>query len=89
MNKTTLENGTQIHNNTRSERDKRIFFSLLKNTFEKSDTCEKPETANQEMRESTSIKVEVIDEEVAVKVYVFMFCFSVALNRLKHATHTF
>ena len=67
MNKTTLENGTQIHNNTRSERDKRIFFSLLKNTFGKSDTRAKPETANQEMRESTSIKVEVLEEDVVGK----------------------
>ena len=75
MMKTNLENGSQIYNNTRSERDKRIFFSLLKNNFGKDDTFTKPErfgkgdtlakaeTNNQDMRALTSIKVEVIDEE--------------------------
>ena len=58
------ENGTQIQTSVRSERDKHIFFSLLKNTFEKSVALSKTgTTGNQDMSKLTPIKVEVVDEE--------------------------
>ena len=67
MNNLNFENGPQIHNDTRSERDKQIFFSLLRNTVGKSDSHARPEIATQEMIEPMSIKVEIIDEEVVGK----------------------
>ena len=57
------ENGTQIQTSVRSERDKHIFFSLLKNTFEKSVALSKTGKGNQDMSKLTPIKVEVVDEE--------------------------